>query len=541
MTDRPGAHAPSAMALVALGGLIGLEGLAAARIGYPAFAFQSAALALFSGMIVTVSGLVAWNRAPASRAGPLLVVAGAASFVGAFGQVGWDVAADVATRLAWLHIAILGHIILTQPDSRTAGRPVRALVAGLYILALVTPASDPLPLSLGLVIAIALRRLLGGSDRRRGSADLAGLVIAAGLAAGPLLQILLPTMPLNVMAPRFAALATAAFLLATDAIRLAPARSRVADIVLRLDPTAPTSIAGELRRATGDPTLEVGLPLTSGDGYVDIAGRPVSPPPPGSSRVASLIGRDDVVTALVVHDRRLETDAALAAAASQAMELATANARLQAELHAQVADVRTSRRRIVEASDEEQRAWDHRLAAGLLPGLDDLDRRLRAVGAGSGAPVDDAIGRALAGLAEARLDLVGLAEGLRPRALEAHGLGGALAQLAARSPVRVALAADDLPPVSLAIGSTIYYVCSEALANVAKHARASQVAVGVTVDDGRLVATVVDDGIGGADPDAGTGLRGIRDRVEALGGTFLIEPRLGSGTRVRAELPVATT
>lgn len=541
MTDRDRAHAPSAMALVALGGLIGLEGFAAARIGYPAFAFQSAALALFSGMIVAVSGLVAWQRAPASRAGPLLVAAGAASFIGAFGHSGWDAAAVVAIRLAWLHIAILGHVVLTQPDGRSAGRPVRTLVAGLYVLALVTPASDPLPLSVGLVIAIALRRLLGGSDRRRGSADLAGLILAAGLAAGPLLQILLPTMPLNAMAPRFAALATAAFLLAADAIRLAPTRWHVADVVLRLDPTAPTSIAGELRRATGDPTLEVGFPLTSGDGYVDIAGRPVSPPPPGSSRVASLIGRDGVVTALVVHDRRLETDAALAAAASQAMELATANARLQAELRAQVADVRVSRRRIVEASDEEQRVWDHRLAAGLLPGLDDLDRRLRAIGAESGAPVDEAIGRALAGLAEARLDLVGLAEGLRPRALEAHGLGGALAQLAARSPIRVSLAADDLPAVSPAIGSTIYYVCSEALANVAKHARASQVAVGVTVNAGRLVATVADDGIGGADPDAGTGLRGIRDRVEALGGTFLIEPRPGSGTRVRAELPVATT
>jgi hypothetical protein len=540
MTDRGDARSPSPIALVALGGLIGLEGLAAARIGYPAFGFQSAAVALASGMIVAVSGLVAWHRAPASRTGPLLVAAGAASFIGAFGQVGWDVAADVAARLTWLHVAILGHAVLTQPDGRSAGRWVGALVAGLYVLALVTPAADPLPLAVGLVIAIVLRRLLGGADRRRGSADLAGLVIAAGLAAGPLLQSLVPTLPLNTMAPRFAAVAAAAFMLAADAIRLAPARSRVADIVLRLDPTAPTSIASELRRATGDPTLEVGFPLTSGDGYVDVAGRPVTPPPPGSSRVASWIGRDGVVTALVVHDRRLETDAALAAAASRAMELATANARLQAELRTQVADVRLSRRRLVEAGDEERRAWDNRLAAGLLPGLDDLDQRLKAIGTGSRPPVDEAIGQARNGLADVRFELVGLAEGLRPRTIEALGLGGALAQLVARSPIPVALAADDLPAVSPPIGSTIYYVCSEALANVAKHARASQVAVRVTADAGRLVATVADDGVGGADPDAGTGLRGIRDRVDALGGTFLVESRSASGTRVRAELPVAT-
>jgi signal transduction histidine kinase len=143
-------------------------------------------------------------------------------------------------------------------------------------------------------------------------------------------------------------------------------------------------------------------------------------------------------------------------------------------------------------------------------------------------------------LAAARQELRELASGIHPRALTDHGLGPALAALAERSPVPVTVVApsDRLPAV---VEAAAYFVCSEALANVAKYAQASRVRCELLVADGRLTVTVVDDGVGGADPDRGSGLRGLADRVDALGGRLTISSPAGEGTTITADLPVQGT
>jgi signal transduction histidine kinase len=242
--------------------------------------------------------------------------------------------------------------------------------------------------------------------------------------------------------------------------------------------------------------------------------------------------------AALVHDPAVLDDPGLREAVSSAAQLAAANARLQAEVRARVAELRASRRRIVEAGDEERRRLERRLREGAEERLELLAEHLRRarLSAGSDA-ARERLDRTEAQLERTLEELRRLAHGLHPRVLAETGLAGALASLAEQAPIPVEVAAPDakLPPEVEAVA---YFLCSEALANVAKHASASRVSLSVTTGDGRVRIEVEDDGLGGADPARGTGLRGLVDRVEALGGTFNLESPAGAGTRLAAEIPL---
>jgi signal transduction histidine kinase len=133
-----------------------------------------------------------------------------------------------------------------------------------------------------------------------------------------------------------------------------------------------------------------------------------------------------------------------------------------------------------------------------------------------------------------------LATGLHPRELAESGLVGALEALASRSPVPVELVLEPPERLTADVERTTYFICSEGLANIAKSAGASHARIAVSAVGSRLQVTVADDGRGGADPGRGTGLRGLADRVEALGGRLRIESPPGDGTRLLAELPVVS-
>jgi signal transduction histidine kinase len=200
-----------------------------------------------------------------------------------------------------------------------------------------------------------------------------------------------------------------------------------------------------------------------------------------------------------------------------------------------------SRARIVEAGDAERRRLERNLHDGAQQRLVTLAISLRLVEARLAADPDAAVellAQAQLELGDALVELRELARGIHPAVLTDHGLGPAIAALASRSPVP--LEVTDAPEHRLPspVEAAAYYIVAEAVTNVAKYAAASFVTVAVRPDGDRMVVEVSDDGVGGADPASGTGLRGIADRVEALHGRLHISSPAGSGTRITAEIPL---
>jgi signal transduction histidine kinase len=204
-------------------------------------------------------------------------------------------------------------------------------------------------------------------------------------------------------------------------------------------------------------------------------------------------------------------------------------------------DLAASRRRIVEASDTERRRIERNLHDGAQQRLVALSLGLRIARAKVRASPDEAeglLGQFSDELAAALTELRELAQGIHPAVLTERGLETALQVLAARAPLAVEL--DVTLPERLAepVETATYYVVSEALANVAKHANATRARVRVECGEGHVEVEIADDGVGGANADLGSGLRGLRDRVEALHGELSVESSPGGGTVVRGELPL---
>ena len=250
-----------------------------------------------------------------------------------------------------------------------------------------------------------------------------------------------------------------------------------------------------------------------------------------------MIERDGQPLAVLVHDPAVLGDPGLVEAVSSAARLAAANARLQAEVRASLAEIAASRRRILAAADEERGRLERRLRDGAQRRLGDLAQTLRLARQSAAGPgTAERIARAELQLARTREELSRLARGLHPPQLAEQGLAAALAALAKDFPLRVDLAVP-VTGTSPAVGACAYFVCSEALANVAKHASATKVRISVTARAGGITVEVADDGAGGADPGRGSGIRGLADRVETLGGTLTVASPRGGGTRLTAVIP----
>ncbi len=205
-------------------------------------------------------------------------------------------------------------------------------------------------------------------------------------------------------------------------------------------------------------------------------------------------------------------------------------------------ELRRSRARIVEAASAERRRLERNLHDGAQQRLVSISLFLRlAEGKVESDPAGarDLLARAGDELAHALEELRELARGIHPAILTDRGLEPAIQALVTRSPVPVTLAEAPEERLPENVEAAAYYVVSEALANVAKYAQASAATVRVARLNGRTVVEVADDGIGGADPTRGTGLRGLADRVEALDGRLEVESPPGRGTTIRAEIPVA--
>jgi signal transduction histidine kinase len=204
-----------------------------------------------------------------------------------------------------------------------------------------------------------------------------------------------------------------------------------------------------------------------------------------------------------------------------------------------VEELRGSRARVLEASQRERQRLERDLHDGAQQRLVALSLNLGVLQTRLGGDVEaeELLARARTEIAVSLAELRDLARGLHPAVVSGHGLAVAVESLVARAPVPVRLRVDLDGRVAEAIEVAAYYVVCESLANIGKHAQATSATVDVSKSSGQIVVEVVDDGVGGADTERGTGLRGLADRVEALGGRLRVWTPLGGGTRVRAELP----
>jgi signal transduction histidine kinase len=334
-----------------------------------------------------------------------------------------------------------------------------------------------------------------------------------------------------------------AFLVGLGRTRLA--RSAVADLVVELGKTpGPGELRAALSRALRDPSLAIAYWLPDSQRYVDADGHAlVLPDGNDGRRSVTMVSRDDRPIAALVHDPALREDQQLVDSVCAAAGLAMENERLQAQLRARLEELGASRTRIVEAAQAERRRIERDLHDGSQQRLVSVAMTLGLVDSKLGSDPDRAhtfLREARTGLSEALEELRELSRGIYPGILAERGLAAALDDLAARAPLPVQLVVSLPERLPEKVETAAYFVVSEALVNVTKHAPEADVRVLVELVDGRLVIQVTDDGAGGADPRRGSGLRGLRDRVEALGGRLMLESPPGAGTVVEVQIPCAS-
>ena len=327
-------------------------------------------------------------------------------------------------------------------------------------------------------------------------------------------------------------------------VRIRQSRSAVADLVLALDRApGPAGVQQALASALGDPGLTVWYWEPETRSFVGADGRSAAPEP-SAGRATTEVNADGEPLAVLVHDSELLDQRPLLDAVVAAARLALENARLQAALAAQLAEVRASRARIVQAGLKERRRVERDLHDGAQQRLLALSLTIAMIS--DRLASDPAAGPDLTRLADtARSEITAaigelreLGRGIHPAVLTNEGLAAAVETLAALAPlpVTIQIAPARHPP---AVEATAYFVISEALANAARHAGASKAEVTACSDGTRLVVEVRDDGIGGVPARGGSGLTGLADRVAALGGRFTVTSPAGGGTTIRADLPCA--
>lgn len=318
-----------------------------------------------------------------------------------------------------------------------------------------------------------------------------------------------------------------------------------AAIALMAGPAGPprgADLESTLQRALDDPTLQL-LHAGPDGGWLDSAGWPTTLPAGDGDRAVALLEREGGPIGAIVHDATMLDDPALVRTVGAAVALAVDNERLQDDLRLQLEEVRASRARIVEAGDAERQRIERDLHDGAQQRLVALAVSLRTIrarlGADAPAPVVSEL-NAAGDLVKAAIGEVReLARGLDPSILRAAGLAAAIESLADHSPIPVRVTIDLDSRLPAKAETAAYFVAAEALANAAKHSAASAVTVTANRTGDVLNLEVVDNGRGGALVE-GSGIRGLADRIAAVGGTLTVASPPGAGTRVAASIPCAS-
>jgi signal transduction histidine kinase len=501
-------------------------GIVAEWVAYDVSAAGDWLTDLAVGWGLVAAGLVGRQRAPRSRCGLLLYGAGLTWFAGNFAAADSAALAWIGAHAAYVHRALLAHAIVAYPRGRLESRARRGVVAAAYVASLSFALATSATLWVGIGVAV-----VGVAAAGAPAAIPAAAIFAIAVGGVPLFRTLLePADPSALLHAYQAGLLACGWALVAALIAWA-LRGAVVDRVVELG--AMTTVRDALRRALDDPSLDVGFSVEGR--YVDEHGELLQVRAALGRRVTALPPSGEAV---LVHDPALGLDGGLKDAVAGAVRLTTDHAHLRAQAYEQLRELRSSRTRLVLARGRQRVVLARRIRETVDRRVTALDALLTEIGS-SDEGVDQAVGRARAHLSAARESIAALARGLQPPGLAADGLAGALRAVAADSPVQTTVTVDERR-FDAAIEHAAYLVCSEALANVAKHARANRVALRTEVVGGWLRLEVSDDGRGGADL-AGSGLGGVSARVDELGGHITLDSPVGHGTRLAVAIPLSAT
>ncbi len=535
-------------------------------------------------------GLASWRARPDNRLGPIMVLTGFFWFAGLLSEATNAPLYTLGVAIEYVFLCGFIYIILSFPSGKLRGRADKAIVvmaiagSGLQLVAMLFGSGSGLRCGggcgdnliqifhdNGLALALLnLQRLLGAiltltavglltyrwarasAPQRRevtwvllaGNATLLALTVTV---VDDLLGNPLSSGPAKVW---FLTLALVPIAVMATFVRRRLARGSVAGLVVQLGaPAESADLRGALARALGDPSLELAYWFPAEARYVTGDGRPVQEPAADSGRRSTVVKRDGTPIAMLVHDPALEHNLGLVQSVCAAAGLALENERLQAELRARLVELNASRGRLVEATDAERRRIERNLHDGtqqrlvsIAMSLGLLESKLSPDQRGA-API---VQEARSALALALEELRELTQGIHPTLLVERGLPVALEELCRRAGLPAHLQVDLDGRLPDQVETAAYYFASEALGNAAKHSHGTEVRVAVAYEGGKLTVEISDDGIGGAAvggvggrAGSASGLRGLADRVEALGGQFTVSSPPGRGTRLRAEIPCA--
>ncbi|GGM12527.1 sensor histidine kinase [Nakamurella endophytica] len=525
-----------------------------------------------------VAGCVAWWRRPSNGMGALIVWGGVSVSLLLVGSTAAPLLAALGTAAGTLPLAVVVHLLLAFPSGRLRRALPWAVVAAGYVVTLVLQfplyAFDARMSALPLFVADRPDLLRTGIEIQRYAGALVMAVTAVVLVvrlrrAKPWQRrILVPLFGYGVLAVLFIPLSPNLFsrwfdwspfaigvsqLVAISGVPVAFALAvllggfartgEVEELSSWLSaPTAERSgLSAALAAVLGDPLLEIAFRVPGRLDWVDSAGRPVGLPAPGDTRAAVPVELSGEVIAAIVYDSELIADPELVRAAGRVVALGVERERLTAALRASEQSLRRSRERLVETADRERRRIAQDLHDGLQVTLVLLAIQAQQLAHQPGATSAHRTGATdlRRGIDAAAAELRSLVHAVMPSSLLERGLGLAAEDLVDRLPVPAELVLGDVEPLPTPVASTAYFVVAEALTNVVKHAAASKVVVRLELVGGNLLVDVRDDGRGGASRDHGTGLRGLADRVDVLGGSLTLDSPAGGGTRLSVQLPVS--
>ncbi|NYD37290.1 ATP-binding protein [Actinomycetospora corticicola] len=564
---RPATGAPTTALwqLGALGAAFGVVEAALILQGPPAAAAAGLPYTA-TAWVYLGAGLAAWSRRPASRVGPLLAAGGSVWLLCGLASTTVPVLVGLGIVVATIPVAILLHVLLAFPSGRLRDGPSRLLVALGYVTTTVlqapvwlwNPASpflvadrpDLLLVGRGINSTLAFVVILATAwvlVRRLGAAPPAdrpvlaplflygGASLVAVVVLGNLYRVARVD-PAVIDWLQVAVLAGAPVAFAAGVLLGGFARTAALEELgewLGSTERRRGEVGPALARTLGDPSLRLAFPDDDG-GWVDGEGHPVAVPAGRELVPVELAGRP---VGAIVHDPLLQPDPETVRAAGRVVAIAVDRERLTARLLAEQEQLRESRLRLVEAGDRERR----RLASDLH---DRLQGRLvlLALRAGTARAEEADLEAFRRDVDEVAAEVRLIVAGVMPALLIERGLTAAVEEMLARTPLRTSLERSDdadgarLPP---SVEGTGFHVVAEAITNTVKYAGATSLEVRLHRRAGLLQLSVRDDGCGGAVAAGGTGLRGLRDRVEALGGRFTVTSPEGQGTTLAVELPCA--